>query len=111
VEYDELPQEIAEQLPARGLDLSCPREFHFFLFISHFFLFISTEEAAEDAASILRDANFEAEVIPSDEAWLCLAARTFTPSTDNLRIIAAVLRGLHRDFGAEFDGWEVELGC
>lgn len=91
---------VIAQLEAAGSDLSKPHEIEFFLYFP-------SEQAANHAASRLRNASFGVEVqLGADGTrWLCLATRSLVPTHDALASSRALLEALASELGGEYDGW------
>ncbi len=99
-----LSEEVIEDLTKNGSDLSQPHDFDFFLYFE-------TREIAEQVKEELNRANYVSEVKLSGDGngWLCLAKRSFIPTTEDLNITGNLLVTIAEDFNGEFDGWEVNI--
>ena len=76
-----------------------------------FFLYFATEDAANKAATVLRQGSFVVEVVPSIGAspWLCLATKDMLPETTTLVELRRDMVELACKYGGEYDGWEAEI--
>jgi hypothetical protein len=88
------------QLRKAGSDLSKAHEVEFFLYFP-------TEVVAEQAASHIREAEFEAKVEQSAKGndWLCLATKKMVPELAALQKIRRDFGSLSDSLGGDYDGW------
>jgi hypothetical protein len=100
-ESGDLGRAICEQLEGLGSDVT---KIHVF----DFYLYFPSEDAAREAASVLRGRGFMTKVREgADEvSWLCLARVKTVPDMAVLREMGVLFENLVASFSGEFDGWE-----
>ena len=96
----DLDNSVLIQLRKAGSDLSKPHE-------SEFFLYFPTEAIAEQAASQIREADFEVTVKQAAKGseWLCFATKKMVPELAALQKIRRDFTSLSTSLGGEYDGW------
>lgn len=95
---------IMEQLRAMGADLSKPRE------VLHY-LYLPTEEAANEAGTVLREHGYAVDVRPAagppgPNPWLVHATNDEVVTIESVRAARAIFTSLATQHGGEYDGWE-----
>lgn len=98
--------QILEQLVRLGANLSEPRD------VRHY-LYLPTEEAAEHAASELRNEGYQVEARPSADAasnppnpWLVLATKDAIVNSETVAAARDRFGQLASEGNGEYDGWE-----
>jgi hypothetical protein len=106
VDADEVAKdkEVLDQLRSAGSDLSRPHRIEFYLYLP-------TESDAEGAAAVLRPMGYSVTVREGVNSlnWLCLAARTMLPTTQELRDARVVFKRLALRYGGVYDGWDAAI--
>ena len=76
-----------------------------------FFLYFPTREGAEEVASQIRVAGFEAnvELSAKGDNWLCFATKKMVPDVETLQRIRKEFDALCGRLGGEYDGWGTPL--
>jgi hypothetical protein len=100
----DLDDSVLVRLRRAGSNLSLPHAIEFFLYFP-------TQAIAEQAATQVRDAGFEAEVGSSAKGndWLCLATRKMVPELAAMQRIRQNFNSLASSMGGEYDGWGTEV--
>jgi len=93
-------ESVLIQLRKAGSNLSKPHEIEFFLYFP-------TEAIAEQAASHIREEDFEVTVKQAAKGsdWLCFATKKMVPEFAALQEIRRKFDSLSSSLGGEYDGW------
>ena len=91
---------VLVQLREAGADLS---EAHSLEFV----LYLPTQEAAQNAAELVRSRGFipTVEAVAGSSNWLCLATKSMVPTLTAIEGIRADFVKIAQSLGGEYDGW------
>jgi regulator of RNase E activity RraB len=97
-------KQVLEQLRSAGSDLSKPHHIDFYLYLP-------SQTDAEAAAAALRPLGYSVTVQEGVNGinWLCLAARTMLPTTQELSDARVVFKRLALRYGGVYDGWDAAI--
>jgi hypothetical protein len=97
-------KEVLDQLRSVGSDLSKPHRIEFYLYLP-------TQADADAAASVLRAMGYSVTIQEGVNSinWLCLAARTMMPTTQELGDARVVFKRVALQYGGVYDGWNAAI--
>ncbi len=95
---------VLAQLRKAGSDLSKPHGIEFFLYFS-------SEFAAQQAASSIRDTGFQTSVGRDAQGvdWLCFGTKIMVPELSTLQGIRRDFDRLAKSLNGKYDGWGTEV--
>lgn len=100
----DLDDAVLAQLKKAGSELSKPHNIEFFLYFP-------SQDAAESAASSIRNAGFEVNVsrAAQGDSWLCFANKSMIPALVDLQKIRQDFVALAARLDGEYDGWGTQV--
>jgi regulator of RNase E activity RraB len=96
---DEADERVLDHLARLGCDPTAPRE-------THHFLYLPTPSEAEAVAHALDADGWSTTVEQSEGAWLVVATRARTLTSELVHETRARLAALASEHGGLYDGWE-----